>query len=230
MDPFNPSVNQFGEFLIFLHNKNFSPATVKGYRSAISTTLKQISKIDFSCESILSDVVRSFELERPRTKVHFPKWDLAIVLAALSNAPFEPLEECGFKELTLKTVFLTALASGRRRSEIHALVCSDIEFSEHSVSLGTFPGFLAKNQLPSVLASPIVIPVLKGQDVNTSLCPVEALRIYFNRVFQEGKAVRDFLFLIRILMRKKSLWIPFLGGLYKQLNWHIVPIMWIRFL
>ena len=128
VDPFNPSVNQFGEFLIFLHNKNFSPATVKGYRSAISTTLKQISKIDFSCESILSDVVRSFELEHPRTKVHFPKWDLAIVLAALSNAPFEPLEECGFKELTLKTVFLTALASGRRRSEIHALVCSDIEF------------------------------------------------------------------------------------------------------
>ena len=187
VDPFNPSVNQFGEFLIFLHNKNFSPATVKGYRSAISTTLKQISKIDFSCESILSDVVRSFELERPRTKVHFPKWDLAIVLAALSNAPFEPLEECGFKELTLKTVFLTALASGRRRSEIHALVCSDIEFSEHSVTLGTFPGFLAKNQLPSVLASPIVIPVLKGQDVNTSLCPVRALRIYFNRVFPRRK-------------------------------------------
>ena len=187
VDPFNLSVNQFGEFLIFLHNKNFSPATVKGYRSAISTTLKQISKIDFSCESILSDVVRSFELERPRTKVHFPKWDLAIVLAALSNAPFEPLEECGFKELTLKTVFLTALASGRRRSEIHALVCSDIKFSEHSVSLGTFPGFLAKNQLPSVLASPIVIPVLKGQDVNTSLCPVRALRIYFNRVFPRRK-------------------------------------------
>ena len=185
MDPFNPSVNQFGEFLIFLHNKNFPPATVKGYRSAFSTTLKQISKIDFSCESIFSDVVRSFELERPRTKVYFPKWGLAIVLAVLSSAPFEPLKECGFKELTLKTFFLTALAWGRRRSEIHALVCSNIEFSEHSVSLGTFLGFLAKNQLPSVLASPIVIAALNGQDVNTSLCPVRALRIYFNRVFSK---------------------------------------------
>ena len=105
MDPFNPSVNQFGEFLIFLHNKNFSPATVVGYRSAISTILKQISKIDFSCVSILSGVVRSFQFERPWTKVHFPKWDLAKVQAALSSAHFEPLEECEFKELTLKQVF-----------------------------------------------------------------------------------------------------------------------------
>ena len=73
VDPFNPSVNIFGEFLISLHDKNFSPATVKGYRSAISTTLKQISNVDFSNQSILSDVVRSFELERPRVKPHFPK-------------------------------------------------------------------------------------------------------------------------------------------------------------
>ena len=71
MDPFNPSVNRFGEFLISLHDRNFSPATVKGYRSAISITLKQISKVDFSNQSILSDVVRSFELEHPRTRLIF---------------------------------------------------------------------------------------------------------------------------------------------------------------
>ena len=53
MDPCNPTINGFAEFLIFLHNKNFCPATVKGYHSAISTTLKQISKIDFSNESVL---------------------------------------------------------------------------------------------------------------------------------------------------------------------------------
>ena len=77
-----------------------------------------------------------------------------------------------------KTGFLTALSWERRCSKKYACVCSDIEFSEHSVSVGTFPGFLAKNQLPSVLALPIVIPALNGQDVNTSLCPVKALRIH----------------------------------------------------
>ena len=35
VDPFNPSVNTFGEFLMSLHDKNFSPATVKDYRSVI---------------------------------------------------------------------------------------------------------------------------------------------------------------------------------------------------
>ena len=44
MDPFNPSVNIFGEILISLHDKNFSPATVEGYCSAISTALT-----DFKC-------------------------------------------------------------------------------------------------------------------------------------------------------------------------------------
>ena len=68
MDPFNPSVNQFGKFLISIHDKNFSPSTVKGYRLAISTTLKLISKVDFANELVLSDLFCSFELERPRTK------------------------------------------------------------------------------------------------------------------------------------------------------------------
>ena len=66
-------------------------------------------------------MVRSFELERPRTKPHFPKWDLTLVFSVLVSPPFEPLQFCDFKELTLKTVFLLALASGRRCSEIYAL-------------------------------------------------------------------------------------------------------------
>ena len=181
MDPFNPSLNRFGEFLISLHDRNLSPATVKGYRSAISTILKQIS-VSFSNQSILSDVVKSFELHRPRTKAHFPKWDLALVLSTLSGDLFEPLQSCGFKELTLKTVFLTALATDRRRSEIHAFSSTDVQFSNESVSLCTFPGFLAKNQLPSVVSGPVSVPCLSAQDVNPLLCPVRALRIYLDRV------------------------------------------------
>ena len=118
MDSFNPYVNRFWEFLITLHDRNFSPTTVKGYRAAISTILEHFSKVDFSCQSIISDVVRSFELERPWTRTHFPKRDLALVLSTLSGEHFEPFQPCGFKELTFKTVFLTALATGRRRSEI----------------------------------------------------------------------------------------------------------------
>ena len=101
--------------------------------------------------------MRSFELERPRVMTHLPKWNQASVLSSLSSAPFEPLDFCGFKKLTLKTVFLTALATGRRHSDF-ALSCSDVQFTDHLVDLLAFPRFWAKNQLPSVLSDRIVLP------------------------------------------------------------------------
>ena len=54
----------------------------------------------------------------------------------------------------------------------------------------TFPGFLAKNHLPSVLSDPISLPSLCGQDVNPLLCPVRALRIYLNRVEERRKGCK----------------------------------------
>ena len=38
------------------------------------------------------------------------------------NMKFEPMKGTDLKHLTLKTAFLLALASGKRRSEIHAWV------------------------------------------------------------------------------------------------------------
>ena len=46
------------------------------------------------------------------------QWDLGIVLEALSKHPYEPLREASLKHLTLKTVFLLAMASARRCSEL----------------------------------------------------------------------------------------------------------------
>ena len=63
-------------------------------------------------------------------------------------------------------MFLTALASGRRRSEIHVLSLSDVKITDQSVDLLTFPVFLTKNQLPSVLGDPISLPSLSGEDVS----------------------------------------------------------------
>ena len=61
------------------------------------------------------------ELQRPRITPVLPQWDLGVVLEALSKSPYEPLREASFKHLTLKTVFLLAMASAGRRSELHAL-------------------------------------------------------------------------------------------------------------
>ena len=64
----------------------------------------------------------SMESARPRFMPVLPQWDLGIVLEALSKPPYEPLSEASLKHLTLKTVFLLAMASAGRRSELQALV------------------------------------------------------------------------------------------------------------
>ena len=70
----------------------------------------------------MSDMITSMELQRPRMTPALPYWDLDIILEALSKPPFVPLWEASLKYLTLKTVFLLAMASAGRRSELQALV------------------------------------------------------------------------------------------------------------
>ena len=199
MDPIDPSVTTMADFLIFLfEEKKLLPASIKGYRSAIASTLKHLSSVDFSCHPVLSDIIRSMELEKPVISRVVPHWDLSLVLDSLKKSPFEPMSSCSLKCLTQKTVFLIALASGRRRSELHALSATpgSVKFSadKSSVELHFFPGFLAKNQLPSVAGVPLEIPALPGSGPDITLCPVRALRIYMRRT-KEFRRNRKRLFL-----------------------------------
>ena len=69
----------------------------------------------------ISDMIASMELQRPRVTPVLPQWDLCIVLEALSKPPYEEIQEASSKHLTLKTVFLLAMASAGRHSELQAL-------------------------------------------------------------------------------------------------------------
>jgi hypothetical protein len=130
-------------------------------------------------------LVRNFSLERPRQRVLVPQWNLGLVLSALNLTPFEPAEEVYLKFLSYKCCFLFALASGRRRSEVHAFSTSNswLRFSrdKSSVTLLTDPAFLGKNQIPDKGAEPIYIPALPQDSDSVSLCPVRILSIYLTR-------------------------------------------------
>ena len=95
------------------------------------------------------------------------------------------------KYLTFKTVFLLALGSGKRRSEIHAWQNKNIRHQSDwsKVSLYPSPSFLSKNQLakegPDNVA-PVVIPALaptldRSLKSDRSLWSVRALRYYLDR-------------------------------------------------
>ena len=101
VDPFQISVPELAEFFLFLfHEKGLNPRTIKGYRSAIGSTISSCrSRSEITNSAEITSLIRSFQLER-----------------------FEPIHSIELKFLTLKTVFRVALALGRRRSEIPALI------------------------------------------------------------------------------------------------------------
>ena len=123
VDPFQVTIPQLADFFVYLFQvKRLNPRTIKGYRSAISSTISSHgSTTELSTSPELSSLIRSFQLDRPPQRKIAPQWNLSLVLQALLKPPFEPISRCDLKSLTLKTVFLVALASGRRRSELHAL-------------------------------------------------------------------------------------------------------------
>ena len=186
-----PTLKAIADFLLHLfQDKKLQPGTIDGYRSAIADKLGN-STINVSKDENLTRLLDSFHRDRPKGRRGIPSWNLSLVLHQLTKAPFEPLKEASLKYLTFKTVFLLALGSGKRRSEIHAWVHKNIRHQSDwsKVSLYPSPSFLAKNQLakegPDSVA-PVVIPALgpsldKSLKGDRSLCPVRALRYYLDR-------------------------------------------------
>ena len=173
--------------------------TVKGYRSAIAVTLQALGTWGPDWDAPVGALLANMAIERPFCAHRTPKWDLSVVLKFLMGFPFEPLGRAELKWLTIKTVFLVALATAQRRSELHALALKEVKFHSrsqgHGVSLGFVPGFLAKTQSPSASARRVEIPALTNivdRDLpDRTLCPVRALRFYVDKTqdpsFRRGR-------------------------------------------
>ena len=186
-----PPITSIADFLLHLfEEKNLQPSTIDGYRSAIADKLGN-SPINISKNEDLTRLLDSFHRDRPKGRRGIPSWNLSLVLHHLTKAPFEPLQEASLKHLTFKTVFLLALGSGKRRSEIHAWLNKNIRNQKDWSNVSLYPAasFLSKNQLakdgPGSVA-PVVIPALaptldRSCVGDRTLCPVRALRYYLDR-------------------------------------------------
>ena len=187
----SPPVKSVADFLLYLfEDKKLQPSTIDGYRSAIADKLGSTT-VNISKDENLTRLLESFHRDRPKGRRGIPSWNLSLVLHQLTKAPFEPLRDASLKHLNFKTVFLLALGSGKRRSEIHAWQHKNIRHQADwsKVSLYPSPSFLSKNQLakegPESVA-PVVIPALaptldRSLKSDRSLCPVRALRYYLGR-------------------------------------------------
>ena len=166
-----PPLKAIADFLLHLfQDRRLQPGTIDGYRSAIADKLGN-STIKVSKNENLIRLLYSFHRDRPKGRRGIPSWNLPLVLHQLTKAPFEPLKEASLKHLTFKTVFLLALGSGKRRSEIHAWLHKNIRHQSDWSKVSLYPSssFLSKNQLakegPDSVA-PVVIPALAPKSLN----------------------------------------------------------------
>ena len=118
-EPTLASPAQLAKFLTHLFdNRKVKPSTIKGYRAAIGHILRLATGYDPGEDPIIKTLIQSFERQKPTTRNTTPTWDVALVLESWAKTDGDTMP---LKLLQTKTIFLLALASGARRSEIWAL-------------------------------------------------------------------------------------------------------------
>ena len=103
-----------------------------------------------------------------------------------------------FFNMTIKTAFLMAIASGHRRSTLHALSTAPghIRWEREGVRLIPRPDFIAKNQTATnkqveIFIKPIT--VFSSVEEDKLWCPVRALKWYLNRTMASRRYEQLFL-------------------------------------
>ena len=180
MDFRAPPFKSISDFLLF-QDRKLQASTIDGHRLAIADKLGN-SPINVSKDKNLTRLLDNFHRDRPKGHRGISSWNISLVLHQLTKVPFEPHKEASLKHLTLKTVFLLALAFGKHRSEIHAWLHTNIQHQNNWPKVSSYPSpsFLMKNQLakegPDSVA-PIVIPAIvptldKSLKTDRSLAPM----------------------------------------------------------
>ena len=185
-DPTLPCARHVANYLAQLsQEEGLSAATLKTKRAAIASVLSAAGRKLVTEDKAVSEVIKGAENLQPRKNKFVPEWDLAIVLNFLKSNEMKNNKSLSLNLLTFKTVFLIALASGRRASEITHLsgLKGDVTHDpDGSIYLKFLPDFLAKNQKPgdlspSIKIKPLTLAVDPLQE-DISLCPVRALKSY----------------------------------------------------
>ena len=166
--------------------KKLKISTIIGYRSAISSKHKGWENQSVGSSQHLTKLIKGMFNSNPTVKPLLPNWDLPTVLWRLCDFPFEPLSSCELKFLTWKAVFLLALASASRVSELHAFSVKEgnLRYERNGIRLLPNFQFLSKTQRLNNPWTPVFIPRFDSFATEANdllLCPYRALKMYIKR-------------------------------------------------
>ena len=180
-----PTLAKVADFLYWLRfSRGLSVSSLRGYRSALSAVFC-FHLPSLSLDPVIRNLLRSFRLSSAERVMRPPAWDLSKVLTYLVSPAFEPLSQASFRALTMKTLFLLALATAKRVGELQAL-SSVVTFVAGDACLSYIPQFVAKSEsltrsIPRSFLVKSLADFAAGLDDDLLLCPVRALRLYLPR-------------------------------------------------
>lgn len=180
-----PSSQKFAEFFLYLHQHcKLSVSAIRGYKAMLNSVFAY-KGFNLSDDPVLSDISKACARLAPRTINRTPSWNVDVVLKALTLPPFEPLRLASMRDITKKTLFLVALATARRVSELQAL-SSNVATQDSDLILYYLPEFIAKTE---TIMNPTkrefrlrsLSPLIGPEDEERLLCPVRAINFYLLR-------------------------------------------------
>ena len=108
-----PTLARVTDFLYWLrYPRGLIVSSLRGYRSVLSAVFR-FHLPSLSSDPVIRDLLRSFRLSSAERVLRPPAGDLSKVLTYLVSPAFEPLSQASFRALTLKTLFLLALATAK---------------------------------------------------------------------------------------------------------------------
>lgn len=177
------SLHSVLKFFNNLFDSGLRPLTIVRYRSALVWPLHfcNLNLLDKNVNRLFSN----FAIRKPSIAKLEPQWSVDRVLTLLGSEDYRNNSSISLENLLEKTIFLFALASGSRVSELSALSrhSSNLVFLENSsrVELRPDAKFIYKNQSVKRIPPPIVIPALISSNGTDPLCPLDALKSYVDR-------------------------------------------------
>ena len=155
-----PSLNDILEFLQENVRQGLRPNTLRWQTTAIATVVQQVEGYLLTRNPLVVRFLKGATVKAPPQVHRFPSWNLNIVLQTLTRTPFKPIRSIPIRMLALKTIFLVAITSARRVSELGALsVRADLcVFHKDMVVLCTDPTFQPKRDPVFYMSQEICLP------------------------------------------------------------------------
>ncbi len=187
----NPSTSELAVVLSFLQellDKGHSHSTLKVFIAAIAAFHAPIAGQLVGRDNSVDRFLRGAKRLNPPRPLNVATWDLPTVPRALKGPPFEPLQSTNVRSLSLKTALLLALASVKRVGDLQALsispACLEFGPNDSKVVLKPRHGYVTKVLSTPFKAQVITLSPLPPSEEDRELsllCPVRALKIYFER-------------------------------------------------